>query len=102
MFDIGTASLEIFTPHVGTVFSLEHPEQHENFTLVDAKALTSYDHPSKKRDPFSLFFKGSRTDLQFNQQILPLQHPALGLVEIFIVPIARNEDGTFRYQAVFN
>ncbi len=102
MFDIGTATLEIFTPHVGTVFNLEHPEQSENFTLVEAKPLKSYDHPNKKRDPFSLFFQGSRTDLQFNQQILPLQHPALGLVEIFIVPIARNDNGTFQYQAVFN
>lgn len=102
MLDIGTVTLETFTPHVGTQFRLEHPEQHEDFLLTQAIALTSYDHPNKKRDPFSLFFNGSRTDLQFNQQILPLQHPDLGLVEIFIVPIARNENGTIRYQALFN
>lgn len=102
MFDIATATLETFTPHVGTPFTLEHPEQHEVFTLVKAVPLTSYDHPSKKREPFSLFFHGGRTDLQFNQQILPLQHPVLGVVEIFVVPIARNEDGTIRYQALFN
>lgn len=102
MFDLGTASLDTFSPHVGTVFSLDHPEQHEKFTLTQAVALTPHAYPNKKREPFSLFFNGARTDLQFNQQTLPLQHPVLGLVEIFIVPIARNDDGTIRYQAVFN
>ncbi|HYE51056.1 MAG TPA: hypothetical protein VEB20_15780 [Azospirillaceae bacterium] len=102
MFDLATATLETFEPHVGTAFVLHHPEQQETFTLVETKALPAHDHPMKKRDPFSLFFKGSRTDLQFNQQILPLKHEALGEVSIFIVPIARNDDGTIRYQAVFN
>jgi len=102
MIDLSTLVLDSFTPHVGTAFVLEHSEVQETFTLVDAKALPSYDHPMKKRDPFSLFFHGSRTDIQFNQQILPLKHETMGELEIFLVPIARNDDGTIRYQAVFN
>lgn len=102
MIDLSTLVLDSFTPHVGTSFVLEHPETPETFTLVDAKALPSHDHPMKKRDPFSLFFHGNRTDIQFNQQILPLKHETMGEIEIFLVPIARNDDGTIRYQAVFN
>jgi len=102
MIDLSTLTLDSFTPHVGTAFTLNHPDHQEVFTLVKADALPSHDHPMKKRDPFSLFFHGSRTDLQFNQQILPLKHEALGELSIFLVPIARNEDGTIRYQAVFN
>lgn len=102
MIDIATATIELFAPHVDTVFALNHPQAEENFTLTKAEPLPSHDHPGKKREPFSLFFKGGRTDLQFNQQILPLRHDALGDVDIFVVPIARNEDGTIQYQAVFN
>lgn len=102
MIDLATLVLDSFKPHVGTGFVLDHPEAQETFTLVAATELPSHDHPMKKRDPFSLFFHGSRTDIQFNQQILPLKHEAMGEIHIFVVPIARNDDGTIRYQAVFN
>ena len=102
MIDLSTLTLDSFAPHVGTPFALNHPEQQETFTLVQASAGNAHDHPMKKRDPFSLFFHGSRTDLMFNQQILPLKHEAMGELEIFVVPIGRNDDGTIRYQAVFS
>lgn len=102
MIDLSTLTLDSFTPHVGTAFVLEHPEAQETLTLVNTKALSSDDHPMKKRDPFSLFFHGSRTDIQLNQQILHLKHDVMGEVEIFVVPIGRNDDGTILYQAVFN
>lgn len=102
MIDIGSLVLDSFQPHVGSAFVLNHPDAEETFTLVAVTELPAHDHPLKKRDPFSLFFRGGRTDLQFDQQILPLKHEAMGELEIFLVPIARNEDGTIRYQAVFN
>ena len=102
MIDLSTLILDSFTPHIGTAFVLEHSEAEETFTLVEVTALPSHDHPMKKRDPFSLFFHGKRTDIQFNQQILPLKHEAMGDIQIFLVPIGRNADGTIRYQAVFN
>lgn len=102
MLDLATLVLDSFKPHVGTAFVLNHPEMQETFTLTAANELPSHDHPRKIRDPFSLFFNGSRTDIQFNQQILPLKHEVMGELAIFLVPIARNDDGTIRYQAVFN
>lgn len=102
MLDLSTLTLDSFLPHVGTVFRVDHPVHAESLTLERAVALPSHDHPLKTRDPFSLFFVGSRPDLHFAQQILPLQHDAMGALQIFVVPIARNDDGTLRYQAVFN
>lgn len=102
MIDLATLTLDSFTPHIGTPFVLDHPEQQETFSLVEAVAATAHEHPMKKRNPFSLFFDGSRTDVQFNQQILPLKHAVMGDLEIFLVPIGRNQDGTIRYQSVFN
>lgn len=102
MLDLASATLAAFSPHVGTPFVLDRPEQRETFTLVQADPLPARDHLSGRRDPFSLLFDGGRTDIQFDQQVLSLEHAALGEVALFLVPVARNPEGTFRYQAVFN
>ena len=102
MLDLATATLETFAPHVGTDFVLDHPEHEESFTLVQADPLISRTYPPEHRSPFSLLFHGRSAEIQFNQQILPLKHDALGALNLFFVPIARNEDGTIRYQALFN
>lgn len=74
MIYIGTANLETFFPHVGAVFSLDQPEQHEQFTLARAIALTGHDYRNKRREPFSLFFNGARTDQQFTQEAVIHRH----------------------------
>lgn len=102
MVDLSSLTLASFEPHVGTTFLVNHPVHQEHLTLERAVALPSHDHPRKLRDPFSLFFAGSRTDQHFNQQVLPLKHDALGELEIFVVPIAKRDNGTLLYQAVFN
>ena len=35
------------------------------------------------------------------QQIVPLEHAALGKLEIFLVPVGLDPEG-YRYEAVFN
>lgn len=99
MFDLAEATPETFTPHVGTAFRLTHPEIGETFTLDQVTHLPVHADPARK--PFSLIFNGGRSDVQFDQQIIPLTHDALGELRIFMVPIGRNENGTIRYQAVF-
>jgi hypothetical protein len=49
---------------------------------------------------FSLVFRGPPEPL-LAQAIYPLRHAGLGLLEIFLVPIAR-DDGGATYQAVFS
>lgn len=102
MLDLVTTDLAAFAPHIGTPFVLDHPEQGETFTLVQADPVSPHGAPGGVREPFSLLFDGGRTDIQFDQQTLPLKHAALGAVALFLVPVARNPDGTVRYQAVFN
>lgn len=70
--------------------------------LSDVTLHTVREFPGKTRDPFSLFFDGT-PEVQCPQGIYRLRHEATGwLHDIFLVPIARNADATYRYQAVFN
>jgi Domain of unknown function (DUF6916) len=82
-----------FAPHVGTTFRLEDQLDLE---LVD---VTEGERPGEGRQPFSLLFRGPREPL-VAQRIYRLDHDALGLLEIFLVPIGLDEDGA-RYEAVF-
>lgn len=57
--------------------------------------------PDAARDPFSLIFDGTR-DVLCPQRIYFLRHASGWEAEIFMVPVGRNHDGTYRYQAIFN
>ena len=49
---------------------------------------------------FSLYFVGPG-DFYLPQSIYRMEHDALGTLEIFIVPVGKEEAG-YRYEAVFN
>ena len=51
------------------------------------------------RDPFSLIFVGPGEPM-LPQAIYALTHADLGVLEIFVVPIAGDAEGV-RYQAIF-
>lgn len=79
------------------------PHLREEFRLhggpASMPALTLADVNGEGR-PFSIEFLGPR-DPVLPQRIYRLEHPALGALELFIVPIGRDADGV-RYEAVFN
>ena len=54
----------------------------------------------KGYERFSLIFRGPENYF-LQQHTYPLEHEALGLQHIFLVPVGR-EAGGFRYEAVFN
>ena len=56
--------------------------------------------PEGTRQPFTLRFRGPLEPV-LAQQICPLDNDAIGRLEIFIVPLGRDESGT-DYEAVFN
>jgi hypothetical protein len=66
---------------------------------MDLVELTN-GHSSPRQEQFSLRFRGDR-DPVFPQQIYPMKHDAIGDFDLFLVPIGRDESGTF-YEAVFN
>jgi len=57
-------------------------------------------HSSPQQEQFSLRFRGDRNQV-FPQRIYPMKHDSIGDFDLFLVPIGRDESGTF-YEAVFN
>ena len=60
------------------------------------------EHPSHKlRElPFSMILCGPSEPL-LSQATYPVEHPSLGTIELFLVPIGRDPKNA-RYEAVFN
>ncbi len=51
-------------------------------------------------EQFSLLFRGDKDKIH-PQSIYPVEHDTIGGFDLFLVPVDRNDQGTF-YQAVFN
>lgn len=95
---------EQFSPHLGSVFQLSIPSA----ALLELKliAVAPYTaHPAPKnwelsrRIPFSLLFRGP-LEIVLPQRTYSLEHPQMGKLDIFLVPVARKHDG-MEYEAVF-
>ncbi|AMO95462.1 hypothetical protein CFter6_2793 [Collimonas fungivorans] len=70
------------------------------FVLVEVKPLAAPTLAGMLRAPFSLLFRNC-SPILFAQKIFQMKHEAIGEVGIFLVPVARDQEG-FLYQAVFN
>lgn len=57
-------------------------------------------HSTARQEQFSLRFRGDASQV-FPQRIYPIKHDSIGDFELFLVPIARDDSGTY-YEAVFN
>jgi uncharacterized protein DUF6916 len=94
--DLRFARASTFEPLVGGEFVSGDPEA--SFLLVDVTQLGSQPH-APRADPFVLTFVGVPG---LAQRIYELDHPSLGRLELFLVPIGPGPDGRERYEAVFN
>jgi hypothetical protein len=99
----GDARLEIltlghFTPCVGQVFGLAHEGGVLELLLRRAESAGTHG-PAGEHAGFSLEFLGPPGPL-LAQRIYRLEHPRLGSLEIFLVPLGRADRGV-RYEAVF-
>jgi len=106
MTSSGALDAATFEPHSGTEFRVTRsevagvPDQGvPSIRLVDVIR-----HPAQagapRADPFTLEFTGPPPALE--QRIHALDHPILGAVELFLVPVGIDPDGRVRYEAVFN
>jgi Domain of unknown function (DUF6916) len=84
-----------FRSAVDTSFTLEGGHA---LRLVEAQA-TGVSSAGMARDPFRLVFLGP-ADPMLRQRTYRLDHEALGPLDIFLVPIARDAGGT-TYEAIF-
>ena len=87
---LDTLTLESFTPHVGGAFRLSTSDGPLTLTLDEARSLASpgtrAEGDRRKREPFRLLFRGPSLPI-LPQRIYPLEHAALGRLELFIVPL---------------
>jgi hypothetical protein len=89
-----------FFGRVGEGFRVATSEAEIGLVLAEVTDLSRRDAPGPHRAPFSLIFRGPFRPVLV-QRIWPLEHAALGRLEIFLVPIGPDETG-MRYEAVFN
>jgi hypothetical protein len=67
---------------------------------VELRLMEANDKSVSKQEMFSLIFQGPEMTF-LPQSIYPIEHDLIGVFDLFIVPIGRNEGG-YRYEAVFN
>jgi hypothetical protein len=97
---VNIVQLEHFAGRVNEGFEVDLGTSAVAMTLVEAKPLPVNPFPGMLRNPFALLFNSSSPVL-LPQRIYRMKNATLGVLEMFIVPVARNKDGIV-YQAVFN
>lgn len=74
-------------------------QQKEEAVLADIVPLTGY--TTLPRKPFSILLQTSQQKQYFPQAIYSVFHPALGKMEMFLVPLGAKQGG-MQYEAVFS
>ncbi len=87
-----------FEPHLNTTFRLVHdgPETFD-LALIEVVDKTPVGFPGEQ---FSILFKGPSEPMLL-QQTCTLEHPEMGQLRLFLVPVDQRKDG-YRYEAFFN
>lgn len=95
MIDLSTLCKADFDPHINSHFIFCEENSPVNLKLVETR-----DCSSENTNGFSLLFKGP-LDKLYPQKIYALEHKEMGKLEIFIVPIKKDQEGIY-YQAIFS
>jgi D-alanyl-D-alanine dipeptidase len=92
---------ESFRENLNTKFRVraEAPRPVE-LELVEVKSYEPGESERRGMERFSLFFRGP-ADIYVPQGTYTLEHERMSALDIFIVPVARDEQG-IRYESVFN
>ena len=85
-----------FEPHVGDAFTVSAGEADIPLVLKVAKPLGT---ALREGGAFSLSFAGPASPV-LPQATYRLSHGALGALELFIVPVGRDQESVF-YEAIF-
>lgn len=90
-------TMDTFSGHVGTRFLMHYGDSRTaELELISVSDVGS----SPRQIQFSLEFQGPG-DAPIAQGIYRIEHNTLGALELFLVPIGRNQTGV-RYEAIFN
>ena len=94
---------DIFAAHLGGKFQIElAPGNSVEVLLLEVNPLAGNRLPSgaERRAPFSLLFR-LPPGIRVAQSIYPLDHPQLGRLDIFLVPVRQDAEGLV-LEAIFN
>lgn len=80
--------------------SLELAAGGQRYRMQVAEVRAFPPHGERPVAPFSVVLRGAR-ELRLAQGIYRLQHPSLGALDLFVVPIGPDAHG-MRYEIVFN
>ncbi len=94
--DIATLTVKDFEPHLNAVFEMGSPAGTVPLKLAKAEC---YGQAIREGGAFSLLFVAPAGPW-LPQAIYPVRHPALGTMEIFLVPVGPVSGGN-GYHAVF-
>ena len=92
-----------FAPHLNQSFRLDYGG--EEPLLLELMSVTLFGGSTEpvdakgRRNPFTIVFRGPQ-GAYLPQQIYRLEHDEMEAMEIFIVPLAPDEEGS-RFEAVF-
>lgn len=100
--DLGALTAADFQPLTGSSFTVTYADYQDELKLVSVTEGRASMPSKSRRNAFSLIFQGSDTEHMLSQRIHPLLHAQMGKLEIFLVPMGQNPDGSFEYQACFN
>ncbi len=103
-----TITIDTFAAHLGEIFRLRVPaEQALDLELAEVTRLSERTAAkaadgTPKREPFSLVFRGP-ADVIAPQRIYPIEHDAIGSLDMFLVPLGPDPTGKagILYEAVF-
>lgn len=88
---------EMFAPHAGSKFLMNRGNSETlELELENIKDLGS----SARHIQFSMVFLGPQ-NAPIEQKIYRLDHPVLGALDLFLVPIGRDQKGV-QYEAIIN
>lgn len=92
---------EHFTPLLDTLFTITLADGSAYpLTLIEVKITGEAINPGGRK-PFSLLLCNPRADAYLPQRIYSLEHPSLGRLDLFLVPLGPDTQGMV-YQAVFS
>ena len=92
---------EDFRRHEGTKFRVRVESQRPfELELVKVQGYNPEATEQNNMERYSLFFNGP-ADMFLPQGVYPFEHPEMGELQLFTVPVGQDERG-FQYEVVFN
>ncbi|QOZ14191.1 hypothetical protein XI02_03210 [Bradyrhizobium sp. CCBAU 21365] len=95
--DLAKLHIDDFTPHQDAEFEMQ--AERDRVVQLKLAKVEPAGNSGRPGGAFSLLFTGPK-GAWLPQAIYPVRHPALGVMDIFLVPVGPLADGN-GYQAVF-